>query len=366
MRVAVIILNWNGERKGLLRRYLPSVVEYTKQEWAEVVVADNGSDDDSLKLLADEFPTVRSLALGQNYGYAEGYNRAIEQLCQLRQTTQRSPKGYSFEVHTLDAPDAVVLLNDDVRVTEGWLEPMRNYLMTHPDCVALQPKLLKDGAERPTFEYAGACGGYLDSLCYPYCRGRIFDTVEEDRGQYDLPEGEAWPVMWATGACLMVRTDLYRKAGGLDRRFFAHMEEIDLCWRLRRMGYGLGCLPQSCVYHLGGASLAQGDPRKTKLNFRNSLVMMWKNLPADQCQGMLLRRKLLDGVAALNFVLHGQFRNCRAIWKAHREAAKMIAEQYEASELVGFGKAKPFLQEQFSILWQYYRRGKKRYSDLGV
>lgn len=366
MKVSVIILNWNGERKGLLRKYLPSVIEHTPAEVAEIVVADNGSDDRSLPLLAEDFPTVRVLPLGKNYGFAEGYNRAIEQLCSLTQQTQMSPKGYHYEVQRSEAPDVVVLLNDDVRVTAGWLEPMLSYMKDHRECAGVQPKLLKDGAEKPTFEYAGACGGYLDSLCYPYCRGRIFDTVEEDHGQYDLPEGEVWPVMWTTGACMVVRTDLYQKAGGLDHRFFAHMEEIDLCWRLRRMDYTLACVPQACVYHQGGASLAQGNPKKTKLNFRNSLVMMWKNLPADKCKGMMLRRKLLDGVAAVNFLLHGQVRNCWAVFKAHREAAKMIAKQYEASELIGFGTARPFLQEQFSILWKYYKKGVKKYSDLGV
>lgn len=366
MKISVIILNWNGERKGLLRRYLPSVVAHTPTEEAEIVVADNGSDDQSLRLLADEFPTVKVLPLGQNLGFAEGYNRAINMLCALQDETQRSPKGYSFDVQRSDAPDLVVLLNDDVRVTEGWLRPLTAYMEAHKDCAGVQPKLLKDGAEHPTFEYAGACGGYLDSLCYPYCRGRIFDTVEDDHGQYDLPDGEAWPVMWATGACLMVRTDLYLKAGGLDRRFFAHMEEIDLCWRLRRMGYALACVPQSVVYHQGGASLPQGDPRKTKLNFRNSIVMMWKNLPADTYKQQILRRKMLDGVAALNFLRQGQLGNFRAVYQAHREAEKMIVSEYEARELVGFGTAKPFLQEQFSILWKYYKKGIKKYSELGV
>lgn len=367
--IDVIILNWNGARKGLLQRFLPSVVKYTPTDVAKVVVADNGSDDDSLRVLADEFPTVQVLPLGQNYGFAEGYNRAINALCAVEKETQRSPKGYSFEVQRSEAPDYVVLLNDDVRVTEGWLNPMLAYLESHRDCAGVQPKLLKEGGEQDgvdRFEYAGACGGYLDNMCYPYCRGRIFDTIEADNGQYDLPAGEAWPVMWATGACLMMRTDLYQKSGGLDSRFFAHMEEIDLCWRLRRMGYDLACVPQSRVYHLGGASLAQGDPRKTKLNFRNSLVMMWKNLPAEKCQSMMLRRKMLDGVAALNFLRQGQFGNFRAVYQAHREAKKMIEEQYQVSELVGFGQAKPFLQEQFSILWKYYKKGVRKYSELGV
>lgn len=364
--VAVIILNWNGVRKGLIDRYLPSVIAHTPSHVAQVIVADNGSDDDSLRLLADKYPEVTVMPLGQNYGFAEGYNQAIARLSKLETQTQQSPLGYHYDVQRSQSPDYVVLLNDDVRVTPGWLDPMIAYMDSHRQCAALQPKLLRDGVATPQFEYAGACGGYLDSLCYPYCRGRIFDTVEPDHGQYDLPDGEAWPVMWATGACLMVRADLYLKAGGLDRRFFAHMEEIDLCWRLRRMGYDLVCVPQSSVYHLGGASLPQGNPKKTLLNFRNSLIMMWKNLPASECSSLMFRRKLLDGVAALNFVRQGQFRNAWAIFRAHREASRMIRTQYEASELIGFGQARPFMQQQFSILSKYYLKGKKRYSDLGV
>lgn len=357
-KIAVVILNWNGEKHKLLRHYLPSVVSFTPDNVADVVVADNGSDDDSLAILKEFFPSVRALPLSSNLGFAEGYNRAIGML---------NKEGYDY----------VVLLNDDVRVTEGWLLPMIAYMEQHRDCAALQPKLLKDwsfdekygvwnqlrsAAELPeTFEYAGACGGYLDNMYYPFCRGRIFDTVEEDHGQYDLPAGEAYNVMWATGACLMVRTDLYIQAGGLDARFFAHMEEIDLCWRLRRMGYTIACVPQSKVYHKGGASLPQGNPKKTKLNFRNSLVMMWKNLPTEQCSRKMFLRKVLDGVAGLNFLLHGQFANCWAIVKAHNEASSMIKKQYKASELVGFGKAKEFPEESRSILWEYYVRRKKRF-----
>jgi hypothetical protein len=364
-KTAVIILNWNGEQKGLIRRYLPSVVENTPSELAEVVVADNGSTDKSLQVLKEEFPSVRVIALAKNYGFADGYNRAIRQIAELKKEELRGPIGNIFEVQRMDAPDYIILLNDDVRVPEGWLEPMVKYMDSHPNCAGLQPKLLKDGNEK-MFEYAGACGGYLDNLCYPYCRGRIFDTVEEDKGQYDLPDGQAWPVMWASGACLMVRSELYLRAGGLDPRFFAHMEEIDFCWRLRRLGYDLVCLPQSKVYHLGGASLPQGNPKKTKLNFRNSLLMMWKNLPQDEYKHLIKRRKILDGVAAANFLRQGQFRNFKAVYDAHKEAEKMIAEQYTAGELVGFGKAKAFMQEQFSILWKYYKKGIKKYSDLGL
>lgn len=344
MKVSVIILNWNGSMKGLIHEYLPSVIRYTPADIAEVVVADNGSSDDSLKLIANDYRTVRLIPLGHNYGFAEGYNRAIAQC---------------------EDSKYVVLLNDDARVTEGWLERLVTYMETHRECAAIAPKLLKDSPKaktsNPTFEYAGACGGYLDRFGYPYCRGRIFDTVEEDQGQYDLPEGEAWDCQWATGACLMVRREQYVAAGGLDARFFAHMEEIDLCWRLRRLGYKIACLPSSVVYHKGGASLAQGNPLKTKLNFRNSLVMLWKNLPLEQRDSIIRTRMILDGVAAINFMLHGQFAQLNAIWQAHREYRKMIRE-YSAQELIGFGTADAFPSDKVSILWQYYARHHKVFS----
>lgn len=340
MKVSVIILNWNGSMKGLIHEYLPSVVKYTPRDIAEVVVADNGSNDDSLKLLANDYRTVRVIPLDKNYGFAEGYNRAIAQ-CEDSQY--------------------VVLLNDDARATEGWLEPLVAYMDAHHECAAIAPKLLKDKTQ--TFEYAGACGGYLDKHGYPFCRGRIFDTVEDDNAQYDLPDQEAWDCQWATGACLMVRREQYINAGGLDARFFAHMEEIDLCWRLRRMGYKIACMPSSVVYHKGGASLPQGDPRKTKLNFRNSLVMLWKNLPHDRHDKVIRTRMLLDGVAALNFLLHGQLAQVTAIWQAHREYRQLIKE-YSAQELIGFGTAAPFPSDKMSILWQYHVRKHKKYSDL--
>lgn len=345
MKVSVIILNWNGSMKGLIHKYLPSVVRYTPTDIAEVVVADNGSNDDSLKVLANDYRTVRVIAHSKNYGFAEGYNRAIAQ-CEDSQY--------------------VVLLNDDARVTEGWLERLVDYMDTHRDCGAIAPKLLKDYDSKQAqdvFEYAGACGGYLDKFGYPFCRGRIFDTVEEDHGQYDLPDGKAWDCQWATGACLMVRREQFVNAGGLDARFFAHMEEIDLCWRLRRMGYKIACLPSSVVYHKGGASLPQGNPLKTKLNFRNSLVMLWKNLPADVRDHVIRKRMVLDGIAALNFLLHGQLDQVGAIWKAHREYSKMIKE-YSAQELIGFGTAAPFETEKISILWHYYVRHHRTFTKL--
>lgn len=331
-QVSVIILNWNGAR--LLRKYLPAVVEHTPQELADVVVADNGSTDDSIRILAEEFPTVRTIPLTQNYGFAEGYNRAVQ---------------------AIDTP-YVILLNDDVAVTPGWLEPLVQFMEEHPECGACQPKLLSD-RDRTKFEYAGAAGGYLDSLGYPFCRGRIFTTIETDDGQYDSPA----EIHWATGACMMTRRKLYQEAGGLDARFFAHMEEIDLCWRFRRMGYHIYCEPKSSVFHYGGASLAMGDPRKTKLNFRNSLLMLWKNLPAGKRNGTIFRRKLLDGVAALNFLLHGEWAQVKAIRQAHREYREMRDRFYLASDAPAKVEARLC---GFSILFHYYFKRNRKFSEL--
>lgn len=337
-KVSVIILNWNGT--SLMRRYLPSVVKFSNAELADIIVADNGSTDESIEVLNNEFPSVKIIRLNQNYGFAKGYNLAINQV---------------------DTP-YTILLNDDVRVTDNWLQPLVNYMEAHPEVGALQPKLMSD--RKPSkFEYAGAAGGYLDCLGYPYCRGRIFDNVEEDHGQYD----DIKQIMWATGACLMVRTPLYKELGGLDEHFFAHMEEIDLCWRMRNYCYSLVCLPEVKVFHYGGASLSMGDPRKTKLNFRNSLLMLYKNLPIEVKSKKIFLRKCLDGVAAMNFFLHGQFDQVKAIWTAHREADKMINEIYKPLlyDKITSKEGQPLFSENtISILVEYYIKGKKTFDAI--
>ena len=336
-KVSIIILNWNGSK--LLRKYLPSVVKYTDGDIADVIVADNGSTDESLQILREEFPTVRVIAFDQNHGFAKGYNLAISHI---------------------DTPYCL-LLNDDVRVTEHWLEPMLEYMEAHPEVGAMQPKLLSDRCQQ-SFEYAGACGGFLDRFGYPFCRGRIFDTTENDHGQYD----DVAKIMWATGACLMMRTDVYSKAGGLDELFFAHMEEIDLCWRVRNLGYDIVCLPQSKVYHYGGGSLAMGNPRKTKLNFRNSLLMLYKNLPRSRRRSVIVKRLLLDGVAAINFLLHGEVMQVKAIWDAHREASAMYRSTYR--HLAGNTRQEKDIQtfgeEKLNILIEYYLKRHKHFSEL--
>lgn len=291
-RTSVVILNWNGAE--MMRRFLPSVVRHTPH--AAIIVADNGSTDNSIDMLHAEFPTVRTLSLPRNYGFAEGYNRALEQV----------------------ETEYLLLLNSDVEVAEGWLEPLEQWLDTHPECAACQPKLLAQ-RDPGSFEYAGACGGFLDRWGYPFCRGRIFGTVERDAGQYDTPRN----VLWATGAALMIRRSDWLAAGGFDGDFFAHMEEIDLCWRLRTRGRTIACVPQSVAYHVGGATLDASNPRKTYLNFRNNLLMLYKNLPERELRPAMHVRAVLDLVAAAADFLAGRPAHARAVMQARRDFGRL-------------------------------------------
>ena len=294
---AVIILNWNGA--ALLREFLPSVVEHTDAAYGRVIVVDNGSTDDSVCVLENEFPGVTLWKFSENYGFAGGYNRALE---------MADHQGFKY----------TVLLNSDVMTAPGWLEPLVTYLDEHPDAGAVQPKILS--YKEPTmFEYAGASGGFIDRHGYPYCRGRILGTCETDNGQYD----SIIPIFWATGAALTVRTSMYRRLGGLDEAFFAHMEEIDLCWRILLSGSNIYVVPKSVVYHLGGGSLPASNPRKTYLNFRNNLLLLHKNLPDSTRSRKLFVRRLLDTVAWARFVATFDFANASAVWRAHRDFAKM-------------------------------------------
>ena len=288
----------------MLRRYLPSVVkgngERLKvngeglQVTEEVIVADNGSTDDSLKVLREEFPGVRTIVLDRNYGFAEGYNRAIDQV----------------------DSEYVVLLNSDVEVPEGWLEPLLRYMDEHPDVAAVQPKI-HSWEHKERFEHAGAAGGFLNWLGYPYCRGRKLWHVEEDHGQYD----SVAEVDWTSGACMCVRTSVYKELGGLDASFFAHMEEIDLCWRMRNKGWRLMCIPESTVYHLGGGSLHYDNPRKNYLNHRNNLLMIRKNMHRPGL--VLFLRFFLDYTAALFYLLQGRPKSCMAVYEARRDYHRM-------------------------------------------
>lgn len=326
--VAVIILNWNG--KSMLSRFLPEVARTTDPVIADVIVADNGSDDGSMQLLEEKFPSVKVIRFDRNYGFAEGYNRAIA-LTRYRYT---------------------VLLNSDVATTEGWVNILYDYMESHPATGAIQPKILS--VEQPDrFEYAGASGGYLDCNGYPYCRGRLFDTVESDLGQYD----NVAEIFWASGAALMVRSDLYIKVGGLDADFFAHMEEIDLCWRIRLAGQRIEVVPQSVVHHLGGGTLPASDPRKTYLNFRNNLLLLHKNLPDSCRKKRLFIRRLYDTVAWARFVVTLDFKNAGAVLRAHRDFRKM-------SRAYTFHPDVNLLPKRPNILFDYFLRRTATFSAL--
>ena len=334
-KVAVIILNWNGAE--LLRRYLPTVIEGTDYAIADIIVVDNGSTDKSLHVLQQDFPQLRVLSFKENLGFAQGYNVALAEV------------QYPY----------TVLLNSDVRTPKGWLNPLLDYMEAHPNVGAVMPKMLKDReGGRQSFEYAGAAGGYIDCHGYPYCRGRIFDYVEDDHGQYD--DGPK-SVFWASGACLMVRSDLYRAVGGLDKDFFAHMEEIDLCWRIRLAGSDLVMVPTSHVYHLGGGSLAYGNPRKTYLNFRNNLLLLHKNLPREDGKQLLLVRRMMDTLAFGMAIAKFHFGDAWAIIRAHRDFRRMRSN-YTSQPSVNLLKQLP--EERVNIITAHFLHGVKLFTDL--
>ena len=335
MRAAVVILNYNGA--SMLTRFLPSVLKYSAD--AEIVVADNASTDNSVAVMKEQFPTVRLVQLDRNYGFAEGYNRALKQV----------------------DTEYYLLLNSDVEVSEGWLQPLIAFMDSHPDAVACQPKLLAFD-RRTHFEYAGASGGFIDRYGYPYCRGRLFGTVEEEKGQYD----DVCRIFWATGAAMMVRSNAYWSAGGLDSRFFAHMEEVDLCWRMQARGGAVYVVPQSKVYHVGGATLNKANPHKTFLNFRNNLLMLYKNLPAGELRGVMRTRAVLDYIAAFKFLFTGCWGDFKAVLRARREYKRLRGEYVAVREQnLAAATVSPIIgRSRFSILWQYYIKGKKRFSQL--
>ena len=299
LKTAVVILNYNT--REYLRRFLPGLIASCDGLDAEVIVADNASHDGSLDMMAEEFPSVRTIALSENYGFTGGYNRALSQV----------------------QAQYYVLINSDVEVPEHWLRVLQEWMDSHPDCGACGPKLISFN-ERDTFEYAGAAGGLLDRYGYPFCRGRIMQKVEKDHGQYDSPAD----VLWCSGACLMVRADVWKALGGLDNRFFAHMEEIDLCWRMQLRGWKVTVVPQSYVYHIGGGTLPNESPFKLRLNFRNNLLLLENNLPATLNSRFLARvriltRMCLDGLSALVYLFTGRKSFYDAVVQAHREYRKL-------------------------------------------
>ncbi len=321
----VVILNYNGAE--ILPRFLPSVVKNTPPE-AEIVVADNGSTDGSVELLKRDFPSVRLVTLDRNYGFAEGYNRALAQV----------------------EADCFVLLNSDVEVTEGWLDPLETLLESDPNAAAVMPKI-RSWHERDRFEYAGAAGGFIDRLGYPFCRGRVLQAVERDEGQYD----DRRPIFWATGACIAVRSTCYAAAGGLPASFFAHQEEIDLCWRLQSAGWTIWVEPASVVYHVGGGTMSADNPRKTYLNFRNNLTMLYRNLPGGTMRRIMALRLILDGLSAWVFLLQGKPKLFRAVWRAHRDFFRGRKSELPIRRALQQGR--PALPSQIyrgSIVWRYF------------
>lgn len=336
LSLAVIILNWNG--KKLLAEFLPSVVKHSNIKGVTIYVVDNGSSDNSVAFVENKFPSVKIIKLNKNYGYAGGYNRAIEQIHEK----------YS------------ILLNSDVEVTENWLKPIIDYMEKHENVAACQPKILSY-KKKNEFEYAGAAGGYIDKYGFPFCRGRIFNIFEEDKGQYNQKE----EIFWASGACLFIRTDIYKNIGGLDENFFAHMEEIDLCWRIWARGYSIVYIPESVVYHLGGATLSKANPRKTFLNFRNNLFLIYKNIHIHYYRRMIIRY-LFDFIAFIKFLISFEFKNALAVVKAHWEFIKKrqyFNEKRIKNEKLAIVKDIPTIYNG-SIVFDFFLKGKKYFHQL--
>lgn len=336
-KVAVVILNWNGRK--LMEQFLPSVVRNSSHAEVEIIVADNASSDDSVTFVQNNYPAIRIIELPENYGFAEGYNQALKQV----------------------DTEYFVLLNSDVEVGANWLKPMLDFMDKHEDVAAMQPKILAQ-KQKTHFEYAGACGGYIDALGFPFCRGRIFDVLEHDHGQYNSVRD----VFWASGACLLIRSSDYFGVGGLDAKFFAHMEEIDLCWRLRARGRRIVCLPQSVVYHVGGATLKKESSNKVFLNFRNNMLMLYKNLEENRVKRVIRQRKMYNLIAALKFALSGQMDNAKAIFRAHKEFNKLKEEYASVRQANMEATIVRDIPEIYkgNIIKDYYLRGYKEFSAL--
>jgi GT2 family glycosyltransferase len=319
MKIAVVILNWNGVT--LLEQFLPSILRFSPE--AAIYIADNASTDKSISFVSTHFPTVQIVKNDSNFGFAQGYNEALKHI---------------------DA-EIYALVNSDIEVTENWLLPILAAFEKEPQTAIIQPKIL-DFKNKDYFEYAGAAGGFIDKYGYPYCRGRIFDTLEKDKGQYD----DDCEIFWASGACFFIRSSVYKELKGFDDDFFAHQEEIDLCWRAFNKGHKIKYNHKSVVYHVGGATLQQGNPKKTFLNFRNSLLMLTKNLPKKKLYSVLFCRMLLDGLAGIQFIFKGKFSHFIAILKAHGSFYSLFSNTYKKRAAV---QSKKYYNTN-SIVYSYY------------
>ena len=337
--LAIVILNYNGQ--PFLAKFLPTVLAHA--DGHQVFVADSASTDDSVAFVQTHFPDIRVIELPRNDGYAGGYNAALERI-----RTQHEPFRY------------YALPNSDIEVTPGWIPPVLSLMDANPKIAACQPKI-RSYSQRALFEHAGAAGGFVDWLGYVFCRGRIFATFELDRGQYD----DSRPVFWATGACLFVRADVFHQTGGFDAQFFAHMEEIDWCWRVQRLGYQVWACGQSVVYHVGGGTLPKSNPHKTFLNYRNSLFMLYKNWPADGwLWGKLLLRLGLDGLSALLFLRAGQWRDIGAILRAHFAFYGCLPRLHRQRKQLRQQQTSTVQLYPHSIVWQYFWKGRKTFDSI--
>lgn len=337
IKTAVVILNWNG--RAFLEKFLPGVISATVSPGTEVIVADNGSGDDSVSWLAGNYPDIRVIMLDKNYGYAGGYNRVLEQI----------------------DSEYYILLNSDVAVEQGWSDALITFMDMHPAAGACQPKI-KSYSEPERFEHAGAAGGYLDRFGYPFCRGRIMNYTEKDRGQYD----DVREIFWASGACMAVRASAFEQCDGFDELFFTHMEEIDLCWRMQNAGFNIYCVPESTVWHVGGGTLNYGSPQKIYYNFRNSLLMLAKNLPSRRIRRTILTRQILDGVAALMFLFSAGWKSFTAVIKAHNDfrKARNSIRTHRTLSPVCETYGPPHTMMNKSVVFEYYIMKRRIFTSL--
>jgi len=337
-KITIVILNWNG--REFLERFLPVVVRYSSSPGIKIIVADNGSSDDSLEFIRNKFKNVEIIELDKNYGFAGGYNKAFEKI----------------------NSEYYILLNSDVEVSENWIEPIIKKMDDDPVVAAAMPKIISYH-DKSKFEYAGAAGGFIDKWGYPFCRGRILNNIEPDNNQYN----DSIEIFWASGTCLFIKSKIFHDAGGFDDDFFAHMEEIDLCWRIKNLGYKIYCYPCSQVYHIGGGTLPNETPSKLFLNFRNSLWLLLKNLPAKRLYQVLLIRKILDGLAAMKFYLTLDWRKGNAVFKAHLSYYKHFRKMKQKRKSADFNnKNLPSSVYRKSILISYFLKKKKTFTELDL